>query len=230
MHIHYIQHEKFEDLGCIRTWLQASTHTISHTHIYENELLPKAEGIDFLIILGGSMGANDDAIFAWMTPEKILIKNCIEQNKKVLGICLGAQLVASVLGAKVYPNAHKEIGWFDINLTENAKKSVIFSNIPENFTTMHWHGDTFDLPQNATLIASSQATQNQAFTYNHEYIVGLQFHPEMTQEAINGMFDETGQLQTDVYVQSNVEIASKYHLCEQNNEYMNKILKNLVRI
>lgn len=227
MKIHYIQHEPFEDLGCIREWMQYSNHTITHTHIFENEPFPKANDIDFLIIMGGSMGANDDEVFDWMPLEKMLISDCINQNKLVLGICLGAQLLAAVLGAKVFANQHKEIGWFEIKLNDNAKQSKLFSSFPTEFITMHWHGDTFEIPQGASMIASSEATKNQAFTYNNEKVVGLQFHPEMTQKAIEGMIDETGELKKDTYIQDIEEIKSKFEFCIQNNQMMFEILDNI---
>ncbi len=227
MKIHYIQHEKFEDLGCIRQWLKSSNHSVTHTHIFENEPFPKASDIDFLIVMGGSMGANDDQVFSWMEAEKALIKQCILDNKKVLGICLGAQIIASVLGAKVYPNTKKEIGWFDIDLKIKSKEIPAFANIPSKFKTMHWHGDTFELPRGAVHLASSEATQNQAFSFNDGYVLGLQFHPEMTELAIKGMFDEVGQLQQDDFVQSNQVIASQYELCQQNNDWMYHILSSM---
>jgi GMP synthase-like glutamine amidotransferase len=228
MNIHYIQHEPFEDLGCIRKWLQSKNYHVSHTHVWQGEGFPDPSKIDLLIIMGGSMSAYDDEILDWLPDEKKFIKACIDRNKKVIGICLGSQLLASVLGSKVYPGPQKEIGWFSVQLKDQITSSL-FNCFPKEFATMHWHGDTFDLPQGAILMASSALTKHQAFLYN-DRVVGLQFHPEMNEAAIIGMIDETGELKKAQYVQTVDEIKSHLLLCSENNKYMFQLLDKLVEL
>src|SRR6185295_12926699 len=106
--------------------------------------------------------------------EKDLISQCIKQGKMVLGICLGAQLIASAMGAKVYRNRQKEIGWYEVQLTKAARNTDLFPYAPDEFLTFHWHGETFDLPNGAVRIATSAATPNQGFIYGRN-VVALQF-------------------------------------------------------
>mgnify|MGYP002777358016 CR=1 FL=1 len=225
MHIHYIQHEPFEDLGCIREWLNKSGQQISYTHIFEKvsflESIP-----DLLIIMGGSMSAYDDHIIPWLKEEKAFIKKVIEAGSKVLGICLGAQLLANVLGAKVYPAKSKEIGWFEIKMNDQVLSHPLLSLFPVSFTTMHWHGDTFDLPTGAIRIASSECTLNQGFIFDNR-VVALQFHPEMDEKTIQGMIDETGELIPSQFIQSIDQIRKGYSFCEGNNNLVGVLLDKL---
>ena len=127
MKVHYLQHVFFEGLGYIENWLTKNNHTISSTRFYEHGYrLPEAENIDVLIVMGGPMGVYDEDRFPWLKEEKTFIRNCIQSGKKVLGICLGAQLIADCLGAKVDKAAHKEIGWFPVTPTEECKQLVWF--------------------------------------------------------------------------------------------------------
>ena len=121
MRIHYLQHESHEGLGCIEDWAKRKGHLITSTKFYEDSKLPDLSAFDFLIIMGGSMGVNDEDKYKWLKSEKDFIKRTINSKKPVLGICLGSQLIADALGAKVYPNKYKEIGWMDIKMTEAAK-------------------------------------------------------------------------------------------------------------
>src|SRR5690606_32591469 len=113
----------------------------------------------------------------WMKEEKKLIEKAILKGKRVIGICLGAQLIADVLGARVFPNKEKEIGWFPIELTEEGQKSPFFAGFNKTETVFHWHGDTFEIPKGAEHIASSKVCENQAFLFDHK-VLGLQFHLE----------------------------------------------------
>lgn len=222
MKIHYIQHEKLEDLGCIRLWLLTNNDTISYTHIWENPVFPEAENVDMLIILGGSMSANDDDKYEWMTAEKVFIQKCLQYNVAILGICLGSQLVANVLGAKVYAAPQKEIGWFDITAYSESEANPIFNILPKEFITLHFHGDTFDLPHQTKLLYSSQQTKNQAFAYKNN-VIGLQFHLEMIKSGISELFtllkdEPSGTIQSKDFV------LSKVKYIEQNNDFMYSLL------
>jgi len=148
--------------------------------------------VDGLIIMGGPMGITDDDQHPWLAAEKSFIKELIDQNKPILGICLGAQLIADVLGAEVRPGREKEIGFFPI--AGNSKSS--FSNPWKNQTVFHWHGDTFGIPEGAVHLASSEATENQAFLYK-DNVLALQFHLETTVESLLALYencsDEIGE-------------------------------------
>ena len=139
-----------------------------------------------LVVMGGPMGANDDPRLKWMRGEKLFIELAIQKEKKVLGICLGAQLIASVLGAKVYANPQKEIGWFPIELNPPNVRHHALNVLPQRTTVFHWHGDTFDLPKGSIHLARSRACENQAFAIGNQ-VVGLQFHLEMGMPQIESL-------------------------------------------
>lgn len=144
-------------------------------------------GFDGLVIMGGPMGVYEERRYPWMAQEKELIARAIDARKKVLGICLGAQMIASTLGARVYPHAHREIGWFPVSLREAAYEHPVFGAFPREHHVLHWHGDTFDLPAGAQLMASSEATAHQAFMYGED-VVGLQYHIEVREADLGAWF------------------------------------------
>ena len=164
MRIHYLQHVRFEGLGCIETWAQSEKHSLTGTHFFQNDPLPELGNLDWLIVMGGPMGVADEQKYPWLTTEKRFIEKAIRDGKTVLGICLGAQLIADVLGARVYSIQHKEIGWFPIELTDEGQRSSLLGFIPDQFDVFHWHGDTFDLPDGATHLARSEACQTRVPT------------------------------------------------------------------
>jgi GMP synthase-like glutamine amidotransferase len=140
--------------------------------------------IDGLIVMGGPMGVYDEAVYPWLADEKIFIKQIIDQNKPVLGICLGAQLIADVLGAEVRSAGNKEIGFFPI--IGNPEHE--FSKPWKTGTVFHWHGDTFGIPDGAVHLASSAATKNQAFLFK-DNVLALQFHLETTEESLMSLYE-----------------------------------------
>jgi len=180
MNVHVLQHVPFEGLGSMESWLVSRGAKINYTRFFKSPQLPDLAGLDCIIAMGGPMSVNDEAELPWLRAEKRFIAAAIDAGKAVLGICLGAQLIASALGARVYPGAHKEIGWFDIESTSN--KAGLFK-FPQAVTVFHWHGETFDLPAGATRLARSAACENQAFQIGARAI-GLQFHLEMTPENV----------------------------------------------
>ncbi|CAD7767077.1 MAG: Glutamine amidotransferase class-I [Candidatus Argoarchaeum ethanivorans] len=170
--------------------------------------LPEPEEFDWLIVMGGPMNIYEEDRFAWLAIEKIFIRDAINSGKIVLGVCLGAQLIASVLGAKIYKSQYPEIGWFDVRLTDEAQESQVFRQFPKRFTAFHWHGDMFDLPPGATWIAESDACRNQAFEYGGRgRVIGLQFHLDTTLESIRRLVEHCGdELISGKYVQSRDEL------------------------
>ncbi|WP_321389505.1 type 1 glutamine amidotransferase [uncultured Desulfuromusa sp.] len=227
MNIHYLQHVPFEGLGSMEAALIAGGHQLSSTHLYKNQRLPSLKNIDWLIVMGGPMGIHDEAEYPWLLPEKKFIQQAIESGKTVLGVCLGAQLIAAAMGAEVYKNDHKEIGWFSINRSPEADTTIIATAIPQQAEVFHWHGDTFNVPAGAKSLASSNACQNQGFIFD-DRVVGLQFHlettPELIQELINNSRHE---LDCSSYVQSEEEMLANPQRFARINQIMAAILETL---
>jgi len=180
MNIHSFEHVPFEDTGSIYSFIQKKGFHWSHTLFYKGESLPDPDSIDMLIIMGGPMSVNDEKTYPWLKQEKRFIRSMIDMNKPVLGICLGAQLIASALEAPVFKGNEKEIGWFSIH-GERGISSDLFQFPPE-LHVFHWHGETFDLPRDAKRLASSRFCRNQAFQLGQN-VIGLQFHLETTRAS-----------------------------------------------
>jgi GMP synthase-like glutamine amidotransferase len=226
MRAHYLQHVPFEGLGSIEAWLESNGYEITNTPFFESAELPDITRIDLLIVMGGPMSVNDENVFPWLILEKQFIRSVIESGKPVLGICLGAQLIASAMGAKVYRNSAKEIGWFPIQCVSPIGGSTL--GIPPLVEVFHWHGETFDLPSGATRLVRSEVCENQAFQLGRT-VIGLQFHlettPESAREIVLNCRDE---LIPSQYVQTAEQILSaeseKYKTI---NQIMNHILSFL---
>ncbi|MBN2037110.1 MAG: type 1 glutamine amidotransferase [Chitinispirillaceae bacterium] len=210
MKVHYLQHESYEDPGLILDWAAARRHTLTSTMVYRNEPLPSFDSFDLLVIMGGSMSACDDAAYPWLSPEKAFIRTAMDSGRAVLGICLGAQMIAAALGAAVYANKNKEIGWFPVTLTPQGTASRLFKGWPLTFPCFHWHEDTFDLPNGATRIAFSKACMNQAFICGRR-TVALQFHIECTRDSITRMITKNAKqiVPGGLYVQPAEEMLKR---------------------
>jgi len=180
MRAHYVQHVPFEGLGSIEPWLEEAGYEVARTRLFETADFPEARSIDFLVIMGGPMSVKDEDEFPWLVSEKRFIRECITRGKPVLGICLGAQLIASAMGARIYRNTVKEIGWFPVHGVESGDESVF--GFPPSETVFHWHGESFDLPPGAIRLAKNEGCENQAFQLGRS-VIGLQFHLETTPES-----------------------------------------------
>lgn len=203
MRIQVFQHVPFEGPGSLADDFKARGFTLATTHWYAGDTAPSLESFDGLVVMGGPMGVYDQAEYPWLEAEKALIKAAIEANKPVLGICLGAQLIASALGAEVSRNPEREIGWFPLKAQASASSQSPFADVfagePEVF---HWHGDTFALPSGAVWLASSQACAYQAFSVG-ERVLALQFHLETTEASARALIAECGnELDGSRFVQS----------------------------
>ncbi|MEI6609399.1 MAG: gamma-glutamyl-gamma-aminobutyrate hydrolase family protein [Deltaproteobacteria bacterium] len=227
MRIHYFQHVPYEGLGNIEGWIKSQKYSLSATRFYAADPLPQLAEIDLLIIMGGPMGAYDDIKYPWLTAEKQFIQESINAGKKVLGICLGAQLIAMVLGAKVYPHIHKEIGWFPLKVTEEGMESKVFKDFPNEFLAFHWHEDTFSFPRGAARLAETVACRNQAFSYGDK-VVGLQFHLDAKRENIERWIENgAAELGKEQYIQTPEQMLAPEDEFEKIQEYMYKILDYL---
>ena len=193
----------------IDDWTSSHSYTFSATQFFKPQFtIPPTNSYDTLIIFGGPMGVHDEKDYPWLIQEKHHIQEAIKAKKKILGICLGAQLVANALGANVVPNPHKEIGWFSITLTREATQHPITNNLDKKMMAFHWHGDRFEIPKNAIHLATSQACNNQAFLYENR-ILGLQFHIEMDELAVQkvvGAFSH--EIQPAPYIQKKETILA----------------------
>ncbi|WP_029921016.1 type 1 glutamine amidotransferase [Nevskia soli] len=222
MRVHWLQHADFEDLGCIAPWLADAGHLVSGTRLYAGETPPDVSAFDALVVMGGPMNIYEYAQYPWLRGEKALIRAAVDAGKRVLGICLGAQLLADVLGGPVTRNADSEIGWFPLTLSAAGRASPLFADLPETFTGFHWHGDTYALPSGAVCLATSEACAQQAFALGDQ-VLGLQFHLEVTRPNAEEWFRHE-QPQPARYVQTPEHILAQRERFEENNRWMWAIL------
>lgn len=203
---HYLQHVPFEGLGSIGPWLERAGHKVTGTRLYDSRALPHIDEFDLLIAMGGPMSVNDEDRFPWLAPEKQLIRHAIEQGKAVLGICLGAQLIAAAMGARVLRNREKEIGWFPVQGVPPSNRSAFC--LPPSATVFHWHGETFELPAGATRIGRSDGCKNQGFQLGRS-VIGLQFHLETTPASARDLITHCREeLSPGRYVQSEADMLA----------------------
>lgn len=186
MKLHYLQHVAFEGPAAILEWADKRGCNTDGTMLFDNEQFPDAASFDMLVVMGGPMGVYDTDQYPWLVAEKSFLREVIATGMPVLGICLGAQLLADVLGARVQKNIVKEIGWYPVSLTPHGWNAPAFAGIPATFDAFHWHGDMFLIPDGALQTANSQACPNQAFIYN-DRVVALQFHLETTRQSLESL-------------------------------------------
>lgn len=232
MRIHFVQHVPFETPAGIGCWADAKGWHSSTTKVFQQPQFPKSSDLDALVVMGGPMSAYEDDIHPWLKDEKALVLDAIREGKKVLGVCLGAQIIASVLNAKVFPGPEKEIGWHPVWLTEAGKDSRAFRGLPPEFIPLHWHGDTFDIPSGATCLASSSLTPNQAFGYGTT-VLALQFHVEMGVPELKEISQHcAAELKAAAefpgarFAQTADQILSQPDLFTRNEAFTAKILEN----
>lgn len=226
MRVHWLQHAAHEDLGCIAPWLAARGAEVTHTALHAGEAPPASPDFDWLIVMGGPMNIYEHDAHPWLVTEKELIREALAAGKRLLGICLGAQLIADQLGGPVTRNAETEIGWWPVRLTSEGRASGLFADHPDEFLPFHWHGDTFALPPGATRLAYSEGCAQQAFEVDGGRVLGLQFHPELTAaDARRWLVGE--QLQPARYVQSNEQILSDLARFAAANRLMVRLLDRL---
>ena len=181
MRVLAFRHVPFEGLGLIAPALAARHIEVDYADLYQTgAATPDIGRYDGLIFMGGPMSVNDDLPFVHQ--ELAFIRQAVARRQPVLGICLGAQLIARAMGATVRRNSAKEIGWYGVQFTPAAEADRLFGGLSRE-TIFHWHGETFDLPPGAELLASSDLCRNQAFRAA-EHVYGLQFHLEVTPEMI----------------------------------------------
>ena len=227
MHLQCLQHVPFENPGSICGWAEKAGHSLAVTALYDGQPLPDLAALDLLVVLGGPMNIYEEDRYPWLAAEKRFVEKAVGAGKAVLGICLGAQLWANVLAAKVFANAHREIGWFPIEKTEAAKADPAAAFLPQHTEVFHWHGDTFELPAGALHLARSTGCEHQGFVFA-ERVVGLQFHletlPELADDLILHCSDD---IVPGPFVQSAEQMTVDPGRFQRANRVMQALLDQL---
>lgn len=229
MNVHVLQHVPFEGLGSMEPWLLARGARITYTRFFKETALPPLDDLDLLIAMGGPMSVNDEARLPWLRAEKQFLAQAIASGIPTLGICLGAQLIASALGAPVTKNPLPEIGWFPLEPVSSSTPPPVA--IPAAVPVFHWHGETFALPPGAVSFARSVACAQQAFHLGG-YVVGLQFHLETTAATAEALLQHCAdELTPGTFVQSAEEIRSAIgENCPRINRLMEQLLEHLLAV
>ncbi len=218
MRIHCLQHVPFEGPAAIADWAAERGHSLVVSRLYAGDDLPSPDAFDWLLIMGGPMNIYQEQQHPWLAAEKACIDRALAADKTLLGICLGAQLLADRLGSHVYAGPEREIGWWPLHLTEAGRRSSLFGGLDEPLQAYHWHGDTFELPAGAVCLASSSACVQQAFLYDKR-VLGLQFHFEVTADSVRRLIEHCGEeITAGRYVQNaeqmlaiNQEVFGRLH-------------------
>lgn len=229
MRVHVLQHVAFEGPGSITDWLAARQADVSFTHFHQPDArLPDLAGLDMVIAMGGPMSVNDEQELPWLVAEKAFLRAAVAQGLPVLGICLGAQLIASAHGAGVHAGRDKEIGWFPVHAEPVPDGCFAF---PAAIEVFHWHGETFALPAGAVLLARSAACRHQAFQLGARAI-GLQFHLETTPASAEALLLHCrAELVPAAFVQDEESIRARTagSGCSEINRLMTAVLDYINR-
>jgi GMP synthase (glutamine-hydrolysing) len=203
MKISVIQHADYEGPGEIAAWACERGHTLTITHIYRGDPLPFWDSFDLLVVMGGEMNVYEYRDWPWLKPEREMIEAALAAGKRVVGICLGAQLIADALGSRVTQNPEFELGWLPIAFTPEAAEFL--EPLPAESTVLHWHGDTYELPTGATRLAFTPACPEQGFVIPGKCL-GVQFHLETNPELASQMVQSQEHWPHGPYVQTRLEV------------------------
>ena len=222
MNIAVLQHAAFEGPGEIALWARQHGHPVSVHHLYRGDPLPRLDTFELLVVMGGEMNIYQYRDWPWLKPESAFIRSALAQGKRIVGICLGAQLIADALGARIVQNPEHELGWLPIGWTDEGRE--VFPDLPFSSTVLHWHGDTFELPAGATRLAANEGCPEQGFLIRNKCL-GLQFHLEVDPDLVKEFVDGQGEWPTGPYVQTPEVILSKTALyCDQNRQLLHSLL------
>jgi GMP synthase (glutamine-hydrolysing) len=231
MKLHLIWHDPLDfSPNNISIWAEKRGFEIDQTYACNMEELPSLDDFDWLMVMGGSQHIWEEEKTPWLALEKKFVANAIAHNKIIIGICLGAQLIAQALGGKVFTNKLTEIGWYDVSITPEGRQSFLFRDIPDKFMSFHWHSDHFSLPSGCTRLALTEATENQAFICDGSPVVGLQFHPEYTLDLIRYLTQKEGhEWVKGPFVAGKKAVLSQTEMVCETNWLMEALLDNMVQ-
>src|SRR5262245_8525675 len=212
MQIHCIQHVPFEGPAAIAEWCARRRHALLRLHPYRGDALPAVSDVEALVVMGGPMSANDAASLEWLAAETRLVEQVVRAARPMLGVCLGAQILAHALGARVYRAREREIGWWPLRVRPEARKGTPLADWPDVLVPLHWHGETFDLPPGAAHLAETGAVPHQAFLWRRA--LGLQFHAEATPESVDEIAGAcAGEIGDGVFEQPAEQIRAGAERC-----------------
>ncbi len=222
MKISVLQHAAFEGPGEIEAWATLHGHAVCIYHLYRENKFPALDSFDLLVVMGGEMNVYQDRDYPWLKAERNFIHSALQQGKWVVGICLGAQLIADALGSRVHQNAEYEIGWLPVTFTHEGRNA--FPELPAVATVLHWHGDTFELPYGAMRLAGSLGCPEQGFVIKNKCLA-LQFHMETDPSLVKLFVESQSHWPSDPYAQTPeiiLDNASTYY--EKNRKILYGLL------
>ena len=223
MKIALFQHERTEPSGYLEQVFSEHNVPFAYVRLYETGEIPRTDATH-LVFMGGPMSVNDEGEFPYLKAEKELIKKSVKNRQKVLGICLGAQLIASALGARVFPNACKEIGWFPVRRPKAGPVPDLARLFVDGIEVFHWHGETFELPRGAVRFLESDACGNQAFAIGNR-VAGLQFHLETTPESAASLIrNSRNEIVPSATIQTRSEMLARPKRFNRINAVMDSVL------
>jgi GMP synthase-like glutamine amidotransferase len=227
LNISCLVHVPFEGPAIIADWAGEKKHRLHLTKLYEDDPFPDRSNTDMVVLMGGPMSVFDYHVHPRMQEEIDWTGDFIRSGKPALGICLGAQIIAASLGAKVYPGKYQEIGWHNVEFLPALGDYRIWKDLPESRKAFHWHGDTFDIPRDAIRIAASRAYPNQGFIFGN-HVIALQFHLEAAPASVRGLAENCRhQLVPGPHVQTEEEILEETRYFESNQRLMFQLLDYL---
>lgn len=190
MKLIYLQQVPFETPAHVGRWAAGRGFDVSGVHLFDGHKLPEVNDFDWLVVLGGPMSVSDRQRYPWLADEEDLIRRAVEARRVVIGLCLGAQLMAEALGGRVYSAGQREIGWHEVCLTGRGAHDSLLCDWPQRFHVFQWHAETFDIPPDAIHLFASEACHNQAFQYDR-CAYALQFHLEMGEPQIRELIENS---------------------------------------
>lgn len=225
MKIHLFQHVLYEGPAAVGDWAASRNHELAVTKMFEMPRLPDINDVDMLILMGGPMGVYDEDRYGWLKAEKAFLKTYLKGKGRAVGVCLGAQLIAEALGARVYPHTEKEIGWYPVEWNPAFQEHANLAFLSESPNVLHWHGDTFDLPEKAQNVGLSAACGRQGFWVD-DHILALQFHLEMTPDSLQKLIANSADelSRGGLYVQKREQMMNSGQPFDECNKILFRLL------
>lgn len=228
LRVQIFQHVPYEGPAAIEPYLIKRGHKVEVIQWFAGQLPEAITETDALIVMGGPMSVSDEESFPWLKLEKAAIAEALRLDVPLLGICLGAQLLAEVLGAQVNPMGYREIGWFPVETNQEFLDQPLGNSFPKRFTPLQWHGDSFDIPAGCISLGSSQACKNQGFIYSKKQI-GLQFHLEFDQSSVQRLATNAAdELDGTEFVQSEQQMLAKEEFFIEADQLLDSFLDDFL--